>query len=376
MKILVIAGNYPSRSQPNNGAFVYNLMQEIGKQHQVIVISPSKIDKLFKRHTKTYGLEICEVKRPTYLSLGRRIGTLDSEKIGVYFYKKAVNRVLKQLNTKPDVIYCHFLKNAIPVLNYSKDNNIPLIVASGESTYNSWSRQPDFLKEELKKQVDHIICVAMKNKDKLKKLGFDTSKMTVIPNAVNYNLFKPLDKIRCKEKLGIENNKFVVGFIGHFIHRKGPNRIIKAIKKLNDQNINLICIGGKGDLEENSFTKVLSPVPNFQLPEIYNAFDVFVLPTLHEGHCNVIEEAKACGVPIVSSKGTSVEEQIDKETGVLIDPLNIDDIANAILKLKEESDLKEEMTANLVKRRGENSIQNRARKINSILYSVYKKNIL
>src|SRR5699024_5202363 len=113
-----------------------------------------------------------------------------------------------------------------------------------------------------------------------------------------------------------------VGFIGHFIHRKGPNRIIEAIESLHDKDIKFVCVGGKGKLKPNSFTRKMDPVPNYQLPEIYNAFDVFVLPTLNEGHCNVIEEAKACGIPIISSKGTSAEEQIDASTGVLVDPLD------------------------------------------------------
>ena len=76
------------------------------------------------------------------------------------------------------------------------------------------------------------------------------------------------------------------------------------------------------------FTLTLPPMPNSKLNDIYNAFDVFVLPTLSEGHCNVIEEAKACGVPIISSKGTSVENQINEQTGLLVDPLNISEIEN------------------------------------------------
>lgn len=71
-------------------------------------------------------------------------------------------------------------------------------------------------------------------------------------------------------------------------------------------------------------------MPSHRLVEIFNAFDVFVLPTLHEGHCNVIEEAMACGIPVLSSKGTSVEEQIKDGKGILVDPRNIDEIASSI----------------------------------------------
>src|SRR5699024_18733 len=116
-----------------------------------------------------------------------------------------------------------------------------------------------------------------------------------------------------------------------------------------------------GKLKSSPFTRVIAPLPNEQLPQIYNAFDVFVLPTLHEGHCNVIEEAKACAIPIISSAGTSVEEQIDETTGILVDPLSIDAIASAIKKLKEDKKLRENMHRALLEKRDENSLQERAR---------------
>src|SRR5690606_25453474 len=128
----------------------------------------------------------------------------------------------------------------------------------------------------------------------------------------------------------------------------------------------------KEQLIVNNFTKVMTPIPNYQLPEVLNAFDIFVLPTLNEGHCNVIEEAKACAIPIISSRGTSVEEQIDEFIGVLVDPLNIDEIANAILALKKNIVLRDSMSNTLLKRRGENSIEKRSKKINKVFQLISK----
>src|SRR5690606_268120 len=177
-----------------------------------------------------------------------------------------------------------------------------------------------------------------------------------------------------KINLGLARDKFTVGFIGHFIHRKGPNRSIEAIEKLNDKEIHLACVGSRGELKENDFTTILPPVPNMKLPEIYNAFDVFVLPTLHEGSCNVIEEAKACCLPIISSKDTSVEEQIiHNQTGVLINPLDIDAIATAIDKVKKDIEFRNFLKNNLKNKIGENSLVNRARKITDVLQSIVKQ---
>lgn len=368
MNILVISNNYPSRAFPSFGAFVYNLLQELANYNNITVIAPYKIHRVFKKKQDSYGEEKCHVKRPLHFSFSnKKISFIDTGKLSSYCNIKAVNRSLRTLAQKPDIVYAHFISNAIPVLDYVKSNNLPLVVASGESTYSFWDRLSENVKSDLLENVTHLICVSRENKEQLIELGFDVSIMTVIPNAVNYSLFKPLDKSKCKNNLGIPENKFTVGFIGHFIHRKGPNRIIEAIEKLKDDDINLVCVGSKGSLKSNDFTKEIAPVPSYQLPEVFNAFDIFVLPTLHEGSCNVIEEAKACGIPIISSKGTSVEEQIDSSIGVLVDPLNINEIADAIHKLKEDEKLRQGMIDNLLKRRGENSIQERAKKINCIL---------
>lgn len=367
MRILVISSNYPSKASPNYGAFVYNLMQELGKLHKISVISPCKINHLFRKGKSTYGKEKCKVYRPLYLSMSnKKIAGINTGKLSSYCYRRAVQSALYKLPQKPDLIYTHFLSNAPPVMAYAKENKIPLVVASGESTYTSWVQKDETVQNSVHNVVDHVICVSKENREQLIKLGFDPAKMSVIPNAVDYQVFKPLDKDVCKERLGLSPNNFVVGFVGHFIHRKGPNRIIEAIETLGDSEIQLVCVGGNGQLKSNNFTKEIGPVPNYQLPEIYNAFDVFVLPTLSEGHCNVIEEAKACGIPIISSKGTSVEEQVDDSIGLLVDPLNIEEISNAIKAVKDDSRMREKMIVNLLDNRGTNSLKERANRINKI----------
>lgn len=366
MTILVVSGNYPSEHNPNNGAFVYNLMQELALSNNITIISPQK--KNVKEKASSYGEEKCDVIRPRYISFSnKKILNFNTSILTKFSYKRAVAKGLKLYNGRPKILYTHFLNNAIAVLDYVIANKLPLVIASGESTYDSWHLVPKKEQEKLKENFSHIICVSQENKSQLTKLGFDPSKMSVIPNAVNYDLFRPLNKAECKDKLAIDNRKFVVGFIGHFIHRKGPNRLIEAIEQLNDSNIHLICVGGKGELKQNNFTTIIPPVANEKLPEVYNAFDVFVLPTLHEGSCNVIEEAKACALPIISSKNTSVEEQVDQSYAILIDPMSIDEIANSIRKLKADDELRKTMGNNLIDIRGENSIQRRAEKILDIL---------
>lgn len=377
MNILVISNNYPSLREPNKGAFVYNLIKEIAKKHDVTVVAPSAIHKLFKKTcSECYGVETWKVMRPKFFSFSnKKIFGIKTMLLTHFFEKQAVMKAVKKLTAPPDIIYAHFLVNSLPVLNYAQENHIPLVVASGESSYEQWELCPDSVKTRAKEIIGHIVCVSDNNKSKLIKLGFDEKKLTVIPNAVDHDMFKPMDKVQCKTKLGIDPNKFVVGFVGHFIERKGPNRLIKAIEKLkhDHDDICLVCVG-KGDrLIRNNFTLELPPVEHYKMPEVFNAFDIFVLPTLSEGHCNAIEEAKACGVPVISSKGTSVESQIEVGQGVLVDPKDIDAISSAISRFKNDKRLLDLYEGNLAKSRTGFNIEQRAKRISDLLEKLATK---
>lgn len=368
MHIAVISNNYPKNFAPNHGAFVYNLVQKLANFAEITVISTLKVHEAAKYKTGGYGDERCHVIRPVTLSLSnKKIGFLDTGRLTNLFARYSVEKTLSRMNEAPDVLYCHFFSNAITVLNYVEKNNLPLVVASGESTYSFFDRLTSSEKERLRKKIDKVICVSQSNIDRLVHRGFAKDKLVLVPNAVDHEVFKPMDQTACKEKLGFSNQDFVVGFIGHFIERKGPNRLIQAIQTIKDSQIKLVCVGDGDALIENDFTTILSPMPSNQLPEVFNAFDVFVLPTLHEGHCNVIEEAMACGIPVISSKGTSVEDQLKDGKGVLVDPMSIDAISNAICNLKEDDVRYGEIVRKLLHDTRKNSLNERAKKVHTII---------
>ncbi|WPR77823.1 glycosyltransferase [Algoriphagus sp. NG3] len=367
MNIVVVSNNYPSHQLPSRGVFVYNLMQKLSKYHDITVISPMKITDFFKKKT-CYGDEACHVVRPIYLSIGnRKFLGMDFEKLSFFFRKKATQRSFNQLKEEIDLIYCHFLNNGLAIDEVADKKKIPMVIASGESAYQSLGFVKSTRLSLLLKRTSRIICVSLVNSVYIHGLGYPKSKITLVPNAVDYGVFKPMDKHHCKKKHGINESDFVVGFIGHFIERKGPNRVIEAISKIGDPKITFVAVGKGDSLLPGDFVKELAPMANSKLPGIINAFDVFVLPTLSEGHCNVIEEVKACGVPVISSRGTTVEQQIDQNSGILIDPLDIHAITGAIRHLRDNPGIRESMVRHLLSVRGENTIENRAYKINTVL---------
>ncbi|WP_262250017.1 glycosyltransferase [Parapedobacter soli] len=365
--LTVVSSNYPSDRFPARGAFVYNLVQKLCDYYEVTVIAPYKITNFLTANRTNYGVERARVIRPRYVSLGnRKLLGIDFGKLSLYFAKRAVYKILKSL-PKPDLIYTHFFSSGLLTEKFVAESSTPLIVASGESSYKSRIVFDKNRIQKFLKLVDFVVCVSETNFDAVEALGYDPRKMKVIPNSVDYELFAPIDKLEARKKLGVSPQKFVVGFIGHFIHRKGVNRVVDAISMLNDPDIALIAVGKGEKARSEVFVKYLEPMPNSQLPGIISAFDIFVLPTLSEGHCNVIEEVKACLVPVVSSKGTSVEKQLNTRTGILLDPMNINEIAENIKLLKDDPTRINNMKKALDDERGSNSLSVRAKKISAVI---------
>jgi glycosyltransferase involved in cell wall biosynthesis len=144
--------------------------------------------------------------------------------------------------------------------------------------------------------------------------------------------------------LGIPKDAFVTIFVGQHTARKGTLRLDAALKQLNDTDIKSIYIGrGPEDPDyEGIITK--GPKPHEQLPEYLSAADVFVLPTHNEGCCNAVIEALACGLPVISSDRPFNYDVLNNSNSILIDPDNVDAIATAIKKVKDDNELREKLS--------------------------------
>ena len=94
-----------------------------------------------------------------------------------------------------------------------------------------------------------------------------------------------------------------------------------------------------------------------------SAADVFVLPTLSEGCCNAIIEAMACGLPIISSNLPFNDDILWDDNSIRIDPMNIDDIRNAISLLKEDQQMRENFSKASLKHAASLNIEKRAKNI-------------
>ncbi len=86
-------------------------------------------------------------------------------------------------------------------------------------------------------------------------------------------------------------------------------------------------------------------VPHADVPVWLSAADPFVLPTRAEGSPNAALEALACGLPLISSRIPSLEETIDASCVLLVDPGNVDSMAEKIALLVDGTELRARMAA-------------------------------
>lgn len=215
---------------------------------------------------------------------------------------------------------------------------------------------------EFRDYVSGVICVSSKNRDESIKLGLTTfEKCGVFPNAVNVDLFHKRDKGECRQQLGFPQNEFIVAFVGWFNERKGSLRVAEAIKRIEGVKSIFIGKGEQDPLCDGILFKGV--LPHDQVPLYLGAADCFVLPTLAEGCCNAIVEAMSCGLPIISSNLPFNWDVLDDSNSIMVDPNDVDAIADAIVKLRDDKKLWVNLADSSLKKAQALTIDQRANRI-------------
>lgn len=370
MNICFITNKYPGKHNSSEYAFVKQLVDAFAeKGHTLHVLAPYNIlhYKKFSASKEVYsqGSGKVIVYRPTYLSLSRiRLGKFNPSD---WLHKRAVQRALNMLEVKPDVMYCHFWKAGYEGYEYAKKYDIPLFVASGESEVKKmFSPQKD--QADFANFVKGVVCVSGKNRDESVQLGLTTiEKCQVFPNAVNSKLFHKRDKIECRKQLGLSLDVFIIAFVGWFIERKGPMRVAAAVNLIG--NVKSIFIGKGDQLPQCDGILFKGSLPHDKVPLYLGAADCFVLPTLHEGCCNAVVEAMACGLPIISSDLSFNWDVLDETNSIMVDPNNVEQIAEAIKSIRDDETLRMKLSEGALKKASSLTIERRSSAILSFIES-------
>ena len=164
-----------------------------------------------------------------------------------------------------------------------------------------------------------------------------------IPNPIDTHFFKPLDKHEARKKLNLPNDKNIILFVSQRVtdNRKGMDLFIEAINHIAKEfpeikkNSCIAILGGHAEEIASQLSLPTYPLgyvsDKENIIDVYNAANVFVLPTREDNLPNTIMEAMACGVPCVSFKVGGIPEMIDHlHNGYVAKEHNPQDLAQGI----------------------------------------------
>jgi glycosyltransferase involved in cell wall biosynthesis len=262
---------------------------------------------------------------------------------------KVVNKIIQKEKIEFDLIHAHFTYPSGYVGAKLKEIYIKTVVLTVHEN-RDW-----FLKEISSgdKQLiycwhnaDKIIRVNKRDLKEFEKIGIGKSKLLSIPNGFSSDIFKLRNTDVVRKELSLPVDKKIIVNVAHLEEYKGQKYLIEAMKNiLAKRNDIMLYIIGQGSLRnslqllikdyglENNIVLAGGNKPSEEIPLWMNACDVFVLASLSEGNPTVMFEAVGCGKPFVGTRVGGIPEIITNEKlGILVEPKDVDGLANAILK--------------------------------------------
>jgi len=284
----------------------------------------------------------------------------------LFFVNTSMSKEIE--NDKPDIIHTIGLRSFQSIIAWrvSKKLNIPLVVSDqGGLTTHPFLAESGFFLKTLYKIQDFfikkiindasVISVANEYEQKIFSSLNKKSRIEIIRNGVN--LKKLVSKHNFKEKYQINSN-FIL-FVGRFSKSKGIETLINAFSivknELKDSDIHLVIMGVdfgyQAEMEKlikklnlSEEIKVIKNPPRDDVISAYGESEFLVLPSQWELSPLVPLESFAFKKPVISTNSHGIPYTVqNNKNGILVEPENSFELSNAIVKLLNDSELREKL---------------------------------
>ena len=283
MKVLVFTHMYPSPQHPEHGIFVEQQVASLRREG-------IQVDVLHVDTKKSKWLYLW-----SFLPLTRQVLT--------HHY---------------DLVHAHYVFSGVVARSQFR---YPVVLTHhGPEALSGWQAP---LCRLMSKLVDRTIVVSQEI-----KAAIGVESAVVIPCGVDFDLFQPRDQRACREKLGLPGDRKLVLFVGRYTERRKRFDIVQdAVGRLRNGGVDVELV--------LSYTEPYDKVPLYM-----NACDVLVLPSESEGSPQVVKEAMACNLPVVSVAVGDVPDILEGVEWCYVcprDPVIIADRLKLILERRERT---------------------------------------
>ena len=269
-----------------------------------------------------------------------------------------LRRALRKI--KPDIAHTHLIHADLFGCFAAKIAGVPAIVSSRHLDdafrYRArWRR----IHRRLWRMFDAGIAISDAMKQfALEIEGAPPEKISVVRYGMEYRWLRDEDinsaRQRLRAELNLESDTQLLGMACRLVEQKGIPYALEALRRIRSDFPRVhLAIAGDGEKAEelrrlSSMLGIADRVHwlgwRADAADLMAAFDVFLLPSLHEGFGLVLLEAMSRRVPIVASRvGAIPEVVVDGETGILVEPRNVDQLAAAMTRLLNDRALRKYM---------------------------------
>ncbi|MBX3591987.1 MAG: glycosyltransferase [Burkholderiaceae bacterium] len=356
--LIVYSSLFPSAAAPAAGTFIRERMFRVARQLPIVVVAPqpwSPFDWLVRRFRPSFRpqapahetMDDVEVYRPRFFCLPGVLKRLDGRFMAMATLP-TVRRLARRFGAP--VIDAHFLyPDGWAATRIAARLGLPVTITIRGSK-DEWligtDREP-FLIEAMRSATRLFAVSQALARNVAQRLGIDAAKVTVIGNGVDLEKFAPVDRAEARRRLGIAPDAKVIIGVGNLIPTKGFHRVIPLLPALRRRHPGLVylIVGGgasqgdqRGELEALArqygvadIVRFCGRQPQEALKWHYGAADVFAQATEFEGWSNVLLEAMACGLPVVTTRvGGNAEVVTDPSLGELVDWWDPDAFRDAV----------------------------------------------
>lgn len=343
--LVVLSSLFPSPAEPLAGIFIRERMFRVGQELPITVVAPQPwfpFQSWLRRfkpgwrpeRPRTELMQGVEVLRPRYVSVPGLFKSLDGWLMAVGSLS-----TLRRLRAqgRADVIDAHFAyPDGYAASRLAAWLRVPYTVTlrGTECRHATDAVLRPRLRRALR-SASRVFSVS----DSLRRIGQNCGaapeRALVVGNGVDAQVFAPADRAEARRRLNLPPGSPVLVSVGGLVERKGFHRVIACLPELRraHPDLRLLIAGGpspEGDWSERLAAQVreqclddvvrfLGPLPPSELRWALGAADVFVLATRNEGWANVLLEAMACGLPVVTtSVGGNAEVVCSDELGIVV----------------------------------------------------------